>query len=161
MLALLHTVCGFLALALGAAVLLRRKGTKSHRLLGATYAVIMLTLNISAFSIFNVFGSFGIFHAFAILSLVTLSLGLFAVICRVPRKNWLYFHYQWMAWSYAGLLGATINEAFAHIPLLASAVVSYRHAILASQVIFFTVAATLINLAMKPTVARYGSRSGL
>jgi uncharacterized membrane protein len=161
MLALLHTVCGFLALALGATVLLRRKGTRSHRLLGATYVVIMLTLNISAFSIFNIFGSFGIFHAFAILSLVTLSLGLCAVIYRVPRKSWLYFHYQLMAWSYAGLLGATINEAFAHIPFLTSAVVSHGYAVLASQVIFFTVAATLINLAMKRTVARYGGRSAL
>ena len=71
----------------------------------------MVILNVSAFTIMRLFGGFGVFHFFALLSLVSLAFGVAAVVLRRPRSNWLYFHYQWMAWSYAGLLGATINEA--------------------------------------------------
>jgi len=120
----------------------------------------MLILNVSAFALVKLFGGFGIFHFFALLSLVSLGGGVTAVVFRWPKANWLYFHYQWMAWSYAGLLGATINEAFVHIePLNAYVRASSGSPVLIVQLVFFALATVLINVMMFRIVPRYAFTS--
>ena len=62
----LHYGSALAALALGAAVALARKGTRSHRWLGRAYLAAMLLLNFSALTIYDLFGGFGVFHWMAL-----------------------------------------------------------------------------------------------
>ena len=70
-----HFYTAILAIASGAVVVFRRKGTRFHRWCGRTYLGSMLTLNISALSIYDLWGHFGPFHAAAIFSLFTVLMG--------------------------------------------------------------------------------------
>lgn len=85
---------------------------------GRLYVASMLVLNVTAFGIYNLFGRFGVFHWFALASLATIIAGMIPVWFLRRSKNWISPHYQFMAWSYAGLLAATSNEIFAHVPAL-------------------------------------------
>ena len=111
-----HVAFGLAALASGAAVLLRRKGTASHRRLGWTYAAAMLGLNGTAFLIYRLFGGVGPFHVAALASLVTLVGGLIPAIRRRPADRWVERHYYWMTYSYVGLLAATTSEIVTRLP---------------------------------------------
>ena len=112
----LHVGLGVAAIALGAAVLLRRKGTASHRRLGWAYAAAMFGLNGTAMLIYRLFGGFGPFHVAALASLLTLVGGLVPVIRRRPADRWVEQHYYWMTYSYAGLLAATMSEIVTRMP---------------------------------------------
>lgn len=102
-------------MVVGAVVISRRKGTRSHRRLGWIYAVSMLGLNVTALMIYRLFGGFGPFHVAAIASLATLLGGMYFVIAR-PTRNWLALHYSFMSWSYVGLLAAAASEAGTRVP---------------------------------------------
>lgn len=78
----------------------------------------MSCLNLSAFAIYNLTGGFNIFHLLAGISLAMLSVGLAQVLARRRWRKWLWRHYQYMSWSYVGLLATTCNEAFVRIPAL-------------------------------------------
>jgi uncharacterized membrane protein len=88
-----------IALALGAAVLLRAKGTPSHRRIGRLYFYTMLVATLSAFGICHfdiVFapvrtgpGLFGLFHWEAVFTLAFLLLAFFAAT-RQQRALWAY-----------------------------------------------------------------------
>lgn len=114
-LGLFHTVCALVALGSGAAVVLRRKGTRSHRRLGWVYVASMLALNGTALMIYRLFGGFGPFHAAAIASLVTVVAGAVPAYRRKPA-NWLEHHYAWITWSYVGLCAATVSEVATRVP---------------------------------------------
>ena len=86
----------------------------------------MIGLNLTAFGIYRLFGEFGVFHWFAVGSLATISGGLIPALLRRRIKHWIHFHYHFMAWSYVGLLAATSNEAFVHIPLLNEQAFKFR-----------------------------------
>jgi uncharacterized membrane protein len=146
MISIIHTACGFLALALGVVVLLNDKGTRFHRKVGWTYWLVMLVLNVTAFRIYHLTGHWNIFHIFAVLSLATLSAGLIPVLLRKQLRNWLALHYTYMAWSYAGLLAATSNELFAHVPVLKGLVrITGQWVILAALVVILGLSALLIS----------------
>lgn len=113
-LGLFHTVCALVALGSGAAVVLRRKGTRSHRRLGWIYVASMLALNGTALMIYRLFGGFGPFHAAAIASLVTVVAGAVSAYRRKP--GWLEHHYAWMTWSYVGLWAAAVAEVGTRVP---------------------------------------------
>lgn len=98
---LFHTIAAIISLVFGTAVLLSRKGNLHHRRLGRVYGLNMLLMNVSAFAIYN-FGSFSLFHAFALVSLVTLMLGMIPVL-RKKHPNWYARHYYFMCWSVVGL----------------------------------------------------------
>lgn len=110
-----HMVCALLALGSGAAVLLRRKGTRSHRRLGWIYVASMLALNGTALMIYRLFGGFGPFHAAAVASLVTVVAGIIPAVRRKPA-NWVQHHYAWMTWSYVGLCAAAVSEVATRQP---------------------------------------------
>lgn len=117
-LGLFHAACGVLALLLGAAIFLTIKGTTAHVRLGWFYAAAMLCLNASALFIYHLTGRFNLFHLLAVFSLFTVSVGLMQPLRRRHLRKWLWRHYQYMAWSYVGLLAATCNEAFVRIGVL-------------------------------------------
>ena len=68
---LLHSVLAMSAIISGAAMLLRQKGTRSHRRIGWVYVASMVGLNVTALGIYRLSGNFGPFHAAAIVSLAS------------------------------------------------------------------------------------------
>jgi uncharacterized membrane protein len=113
-----HTGCGALALLLGAWVFLTRKGTRAHVRAGWAYVASMACLNGSALGLFHLTGRFNTFHALALFSLATVVAGVVSALGRRRWRKWLWRHYQYMAWSYVGLLAATCNEVFVRVPPL-------------------------------------------
>ena len=114
-LGLFHTACAVIALVSGAAVLMRRKGTRIHRRMGWVYVASMLLMNGTALMIYRLFDGFGPFHAGAIFSLVTIAGGIVLAVRRRPA-NWLERHYFWMTWSYVGLWAAAVSEVATRTP---------------------------------------------
>ena len=76
----------------------------------------MVGLNLTAFFIYRLFGGFGIFHGLALLSLFTVLVGYVYVIRRKPRDRWLELHYEYVSWSYVGLLAAAVAEFAVRVP---------------------------------------------
>ncbi len=105
-----HTAFAFVAIAAGAIVLLTTKGTRWHRTFGHVYATSLCVTVVTAFLLYNLTGSFGLFHVAAIVSGVTLGFGLFTVLARRPKKDWIEAHATWMSWSYIGLMAAFVAE---------------------------------------------------
>jgi uncharacterized membrane protein len=126
-LGLFHTATAVVALLAGAVTLLSRKGTRRHRQIGWLYVASMILLNASALFIYRLFGGFGPFHVGAILSLVTVAVGVTAAlgarrhrIARDPvgRAHRIEQHYFWMSFSYVGLAAAAVAEAITRLPAL-------------------------------------------
>lgn len=111
-----HIVASISALIIGLWVVLTRKGTGLHRWLGYAYFFNMLGLNISALFIYRLTGHFGPFHGAAIASGITLIAGFVPAYLRYPRKGWLELHYEFMNWSYVGLVAAGVSEALTRLP---------------------------------------------
>lgn len=137
MLSITHTIFGFTSLLFGAFVLVQVKGTFKHRLIGYAYVISMFLLCITSFGLFDLFGTFGIFHFAALISLYMTGAGVGVAIFRKHVSNWLDKHYEFMAWSYLGLLGATLNEAFVHIPPLAQIAETNQYIPLLALVLLF------------------------
>lgn len=110
-LGVLHTTFSFVAVATGAGVMLIPKGTRWHRTMGHLYATTMLGVIVTAFTLFGLLGGFSPFHFAAIVGLVTLAGGMYAVLARRPKKGWIEAHAIWMSWSYIGLLAAFAAES--------------------------------------------------
>jgi uncharacterized membrane protein len=122
-----HLTSAFVALALGAVVVLERKGTSSHRMMGAGYVLAMAFVNLTALGLYRLTGRFGPFHLLALVSLATVVWGVLAVLRR--REDWLHSHYYSMAWSYVGLLAAACAESVLRVPILAAPINSSARAI--------------------------------
>lgn len=104
----IHTLLGFAALFTGTAVLLKEKGTKSHKNWGYAYCISMLLMLLTAFGIYRLFNGFGVFHALALLSLVTLFGGMYPAFKR--WEGWYMWHLSFMSWSVVGLYAAFAAE---------------------------------------------------
>jgi uncharacterized membrane protein len=137
---LVHTLFGFAALALGALVLMSRKGTLVHRRLGQTYAFAMIALNVTALMIYDLYGRFGPFHIAAVVSLATVIGGLIPVVFRRPRETWMRHHAALMCWSYVGLFAAFVSEIATHVPG-----VRFGWGVVAATIAVVMVGAVLIN----------------
>ncbi|MCB1554275.1 MAG: DUF2306 domain-containing protein [Xanthomonadales bacterium] len=111
----IHLGNAVFSLLAGAAVLTLRKGTRLHKWIGYTYATGMLVLNVSALSLYRLNGDFNVFHACALVSLVSLFGGMVPAILRRPA-GWLRMHYEFMAWSYVGLVAAAVSETAVRLP---------------------------------------------
>ena len=111
-----HFAAALVALAAGAWVVARPKGTARHRRVGWLYAASMLTLNATALLLYRLTGAFGPFHAAALVSLATLVAGLLPVRRRRPPGAWLARHYFFMAYSYLGLVAAAVAETATRLP---------------------------------------------
>ena len=105
-----HLGTAILALLTGLVVVLRRKGTPFHRWCGRVYVAAMVLVNVTALSIYDLFGGFGPFHVFALISLVSVLLGVVTAWRRKPARGWIEAHAYWMTWSYVGLVAAAVSE---------------------------------------------------
>ena len=110
-LGVVHVTFSLIALGAGAVVVMNTKGTRWHRTFGHIYATSMVGLIVTAFLIYDLTGNFGPFHVAASLSAVTLVGGLYHVLARRPRYNWIARHAAWMSWSYIGLIAALVAES--------------------------------------------------
>ena len=147
----LHIGSAVLAMIVGTAVVMRRKGTRTHRLIGYAYIAAMLVLNVSALAIYRRTGSFGPFHYAAIFSFVTVLAGFGAAWMRRPAGRWLELHLQLMAWSYIGLLAAAASEAAVRIPAA-----PFWPAVVLSSVLILVVGGIVLNRRRDVLVARHG-----
>ena len=114
---LIHLIVSIIALITGLVVLITTKGTKRHKQIGYIYAISMVILNITAFMIYKLFGKFGIFHWFAVVSCLTLLLGIYPVLVK-NFKNYLLVHFNYMYWSVVGLYCALCAEILTRIPFI-------------------------------------------
>jgi len=127
-----HVIFAVLALVFGIGIFTTRRGTPGHRRLGYCYVVSMGVTNAGALSLYARTGQFGPFHVAALISLATLVAGAVPAILRRPRGAWLAVHWEFMSWSFVGLLAAAIAEASFRIPGVA-----YWPSIVAGTILVF------------------------
>jgi uncharacterized membrane protein len=113
---LVHFLASMLALVLGTFVLILKKGTAQHKLIGRFYALTMLVVLITAFMTYRLFGTWGIFHWTALISSLTLAFGLIPILLKRPAKNYLSLHLSFMYWSVMGVYGAFVSETLVRMP---------------------------------------------
>lgn len=150
LLGVVHTAAAVVALVAGAVVLLRRKGTRSHRRVGWTYVASMVTLNVTALLIYRLFGTFGPFHVAALASLATLAAGVVAVARRRPARNGVEHHYFWMAYPDLGLVAAGVAETTTR-----TGVVGFWWAVLAATLVTFAIGSAMIRRRAAATLAPF------
>jgi uncharacterized membrane protein len=105
---LLHTFAAIAALALGAAMLLARKGTFAHRLAGRGWVALMLVTAISSFWIQSK-GHFSWIHLLSVAVPLLLAAGVYFAVTRNMRG-----HKTTMASIYA--LGLGVAGLFTLLP---------------------------------------------
>ena len=104
-----HIVAAVSALLAGAAVLLRTKGTRTHRRIGTVYVLALVLVNVAALSLHRE-NAFGVFHALAVASLVTIVVGLTPLLRGKRSEAVIATHAYCMTWSYAGLVAAGCGQ---------------------------------------------------
>ncbi|EDP94167.1 DUF2306 domain-containing protein [Kordia algicida OT-1] len=112
-----HTIGAIIALFTGSLILAKVKGTMLHKKIGRIYVISMLIVCGTSFMIYRVHNTFGILHIFAIISTVTLFLGMIPMFFK-GFKNPTIIHLSWMYWSVIGLYCAFAAEVFTRLPLL-------------------------------------------
>jgi uncharacterized membrane protein len=108
-LATAHVGAAVSALGAGAAVLLFPKGTHTHRVIGAVYVLALVLVNAAALSLHRE-NTFGVFHALAVVSLVTIAVGLSPFLFGKRSPMAIATHAYCMTWSYAGLVAAGCGQ---------------------------------------------------
>lgn len=114
---IIHIITAVIGLGLGTAVLSMQKGTAQHRKIGVAYFVAMIVTNVSIMPvtarIMPLGGTmFGFFHILAVVSLMTLCFGGFALVRWHKSRNPAHMrtHQINMAFSYLGLVMAAASE---------------------------------------------------
>ncbi len=101
----LHLSAALLALAVGGAVLMRRKGTGSHKLLGRISVALMVTVALSSFWLLDINkGSFSVIHLLSLWTLISLA----AAIWFIRRGN-VRAHKAFMVGTFLGRAGAGLG----------------------------------------------------
>lgn len=100
----IHALAASFALLFGAFQLFRKKGGKAHKIIGRIWVLAMYTVIFTSFGITTLNGGFSWLHGLSLLTLVTVSVGLYAVF-----KGNIASHRAFMQGSYFGLLGAFIG----------------------------------------------------
>lgn len=155
---IIHLVSAVISLTVGPVIFFLTKGTRLHILLGRTYVVAMLTLNVTALFIYRLFGRFGAFHILALISLLVLVAGFAAVYWKRPPETWIYNHYRAMGWSYVGLLAAGVAEAVVRIPLLREITGGWLHfgiLVFGASLIVCVIGGVFIARFEQPTVSKF------
>ncbi|MCW8108328.1 hypothetical protein OPS25_07455 [Alteromonas ponticola] len=83
------------AIVVGAIVILTKKGTPQHKLLGYAYFATMALLNLTALFTQSLY-KFGPFHWLAIASLPTVSAGIAVPLFFRHHRNWQLIHFDLM-----------------------------------------------------------------
>ena len=104
----LHVSAALAAIALGAGMILARKGTLSHRIAGRGWVALMLVVSISGFFI-QTKGHFTWIHLLSVVVPLLLALGVYFAVRGKVRA-----HRRMMLSVYAGALG--VAGAFTLLP---------------------------------------------
>jgi len=113
-----HLLAASLSLATGAFQLLRTRRDTLHRRVGYVYVGAMAVNNVSALTIFRFTGGVNVFHGLAVYSLVSVALAIRPMLVTPRPYQWRRIHYQWVAWSYAGLCAAALTEFLVRVVML-------------------------------------------
>ncbi len=99
----LHLAFALAALALGGVVLARRKGTRSHKILGRTWALLMAAVALSSFLIFEIRHGAGpsFVHLLSVWTLISLACAIYFI-----RRGNVRAHRGFMIGTFLGLAGA-------------------------------------------------------
>ena len=108
----IHLTAAIVSLLVGGAVLLRQKGTASHKLLGRSWVALMLIVAISSFWIRR--DGFSWIHLLSIWTLISLACAVWFI-----RRGNVRAHQGFMIGTFLGLVGAGIG-AFAPGRLLST-----------------------------------------
>jgi uncharacterized membrane protein len=112
-----HFVASVAALAAGALVLLRAKGTSTHRQIGRFFSFAILVTSFTALGIYR-FGTFFFAHWLAVAAIVATLIGVIAAHYRMPRFGWMHLHLTCMLASLYILIGGAVNEVFLRVNFL-------------------------------------------
>src|SRR5688500_12315637 len=104
-----HALAAFSALGVGVAVLLSPTGTHTHRVIGTVYVIALVLVNVAALSLHRE-NTFGVFHTLAVVSLVTIAVGLSPLLWGKRSPMVIATHAYCMTWSYAGLVAAGCGQ---------------------------------------------------
>ncbi len=140
-----HVVAATSALLIGAVVVFRRKGTQSHRLVGGAYVVTLVLVDITALLVHHE-ATFGVFHVLAIVSLITVAVGVVPLLLGRRSPEVFAMHAYCMVWTYAGLVAAGCGQ------LAASAAEDSSRAVLGAIGFVLLVAALLIVWRVPPAL---------
>lgn len=148
----LHIIFSLASLWFGTTILLKPKGTLSHKRIGYLYAVAMLGVNTTAFLIYHLFGRFGPFHIAAVISSLTLLAGMIPVFFRSRIKAWFNFHMSFMYYSVIGLYAAFASEIIVRIPGI-----RFWWSVLAATMLVMLVAMVLFRKLSPRWSAKFGN----
>jgi uncharacterized membrane protein len=112
----LHTAFSILALAAGAVVLVRPKGTPVHKLRGRIYVLALIATCLTSFAIYRL-GKFWFPHWSGVAALILVAAG-FAFAHYKRLRGWMHLHLTCMIASYYTLIGGGVNEAFVRVDAL-------------------------------------------
>ena len=98
-----HLAFALAALALGSVVLVRRKGTASHKMLGRIWASLMVAVALSSFWIFEIRQGVGpsFVHLLSVWTLISLACAIYFI-----RRGNVRAHRRFMIGTFFGLAGA-------------------------------------------------------
>jgi len=77
----------------------------------------MITLNFSAIPLTNLTGEISPLHIFILFSLPYILVGLYFPIFARNKEKWVEYHFEFMCYSYVGLLCAGFAEIIIRVPL--------------------------------------------
>jgi uncharacterized membrane protein len=99
----LHLAFAVAALALGVVILARRKGTRSHKILGRTWALLMAAVALSSFLIFEIRQGAGpsLVHLLSVWTLISLACAIYFI-----RRGNVRAHKGFMIGTFPGLARA-------------------------------------------------------
>jgi uncharacterized membrane protein len=100
-----HVLAAVTAIVVGAVVLYRPKGVGIHRLVGSAYILSLVVVDIAALAVHRE-ATFGVFHVLAVLSLLTIVVGVLPLVLGSRSPVAVSNHAYCMTWSYAGLIAA-------------------------------------------------------
>ncbi len=112
-----HTLACVLALALGAYLMVARKGTPRHRRMGDVYVAAILFASVTSLTIYTRH-AFTAAHWFAVMAIVTAGAGFVLGRWHGAGQAWKYGHLSCMLLSYYVLIGGGVNEVFLRISTL-------------------------------------------
>jgi|SRR5258708_39715838 uncharacterized membrane protein len=103
---ILHLAFALAALALGSIVLVRRKGTASHKVLGRVWASLMAAVALSSFWIFEIRNGTGpsFVHLLSVWTLISLACAIYFI-----RRGNIRAHKGFMIGTFLGLVGAGVG----------------------------------------------------
>lgn len=109
----LHFTSSVVGLMTGAFVLLTKKGTKTHKVIGYIFAIALVIVNVSALFIYDFNdGKASVFHYLIPVSLFCLIYGMIPALKSNRQPNWKSQHIKGMNGAALGLWAAGATEYF-------------------------------------------------